>query len=100
VVNKKWYESLPKDLQELIDKDAAAQDSAIVPFAAESLKDDFTAWTTGGGELINLPPDEKASLMKTLSSVGADVSSTKPVLGAAYKIVTEAAQRARQAASQ
>jgi TRAP-type transport system periplasmic protein len=100
VVNKKWYDSLPADLQQIVDRDAAAQDVAITPFAIQSLKDDFTSWTAGGGELIDLPADEKASMMKTLSSVGDDVSSKKPLLASAYKIVTEAAARTRQAASQ
>jgi hypothetical protein len=48
-----------------------------------------------GGELISLPDDEQAALLKTLASVGADVSSLKPPLGEAYKIVSEAAQRVR-----
>ena len=46
-----------------------------------------------GGELISLPSDEQTDLMKTFSSVGADVSKTKPLLDEAYKIVTDAAQR-------
>ena len=50
-------------------------------------------WTDTGGELISLPADEQADMMKTFSSVGADVSKTKPLLNDAYKIVTEAAQR-------
>jgi hypothetical protein len=50
-------------------------------------------WTTAGGELISLPPDEQTSMMKTLASVGDDVSNTKPQLSEAYKIVTAAAQR-------
>jgi hypothetical protein len=34
-------------------------------------------------------------MMKTLASVGADVSKSKPALAAAYKVVTDAAQRTR-----
>jgi hypothetical protein len=44
--------------------------------------------------LISLPPDEQASMLKTLASVGDDVSKTKPQLSEAYKVVTSAAQRA------
>ena len=46
-----------------------------------------------GGELISLLPDEQAALLKLLSSVGEDVSKTKPLLSSAYQIVSAAAQR-------
>jgi hypothetical protein len=48
-----------------------------------------------GDELISLPPEEQATLITTLISVGADGSKNKPALAAAYKVVTEAAARAR-----
>jgi hypothetical protein len=54
-------------------------------------------WVERGGELISLPLNEQQSMMKTLSSVGADVSNKKPQLAAAYKIVTQAAAGARLA---
>jgi TRAP-type transport system periplasmic protein len=100
VVNKKWYESLPLDLQQIIDNEGQAQALAINPFATEHRKKAEADWITGGGELIDLPPDENATMMKTLSTVGADVSKSKPQLAAAYKIVTDAATRARQNANQ
>lgn len=99
-INQKWYQSLPKDLQELIDRDAEAQSVAINPFAATLLKEAEDTWQAKGGELIKLPPAERAAMMKTLSSVGADVSGKKPALAAAYKIVSEAAARTRQSPSQ
>ena len=99
-VNEKWYESLPKDLQKIVDKDAATQSVAINPFAVKSLNDDFTAWTAGGGELINLPPAEKAELTKTLASVAPDVSKKDPELAAAYKVVADVAARTRQSPTQ
>jgi TRAP-type C4-dicarboxylate transport system substrate-binding protein len=99
-INKKWYDALPPDLQKIIDKDAAEQAIAIGPLAAEMRKKSEAAWTASGGEEINLPPDEQAQMMKTLSSVGADVSKSDPELAAAYKIVTDAATRAASAASQ
>jgi hypothetical protein len=39
-------------------------------------------------------------MMKTISSVGADVSSKNPKLAAAYKIVTAAAARTEQPPTQ
>ncbi len=100
VVSKKWYESLPPDLQKIVDKDGAEQSIAIDGFAVEQRKKAEAAWTAAGGEEINLPPDEQAEMMKTLSTVGSDVSKSDPRLAAAYKIVTDAAARAAQTPSQ
>src|SRR3984957_8181141 len=94
-ISKKWFDTLPPDLQQIVEKDAA---STVTSFQARALEIDNTAakvWTDAGGELINLPADEQAELLKTLSSVGADISKEKPELAEAYKIVSEAAQRSQ-----
>jgi TRAP-type C4-dicarboxylate transport system substrate-binding protein len=93
-VNKKWYESLPKDLQQIVDSDAAKEDAAIAPITAKMENEYLQEWRSAGGTLIKLPPAEHAEMMKTLASVGADVSSKNPTLAAAYQTVTEAAKRA------
>jgi TRAP-type C4-dicarboxylate transport system substrate-binding protein len=94
-VSKSWYDSLPPDLQKIIDSDAAAQQAAIGPLATEIVNKARKGWTDSGGELISLPPDEEADLMKIFLTAGSEVSKTKPAIEAAYKIVTEAAQRTR-----
>jgi TRAP-type transport system periplasmic protein len=93
-VNAKWYESLPKDLQQIVDSDAAKEDAAIAPVTVKTLDDYLQQWKSAGGTLIKLSPADHAEMMKTLASVGADVSSKDPALAAAYKLVTEAAARA------
>jgi TRAP-type C4-dicarboxylate transport system substrate-binding protein len=99
-INKKWFESLPKDLQQIVDKDAMEQSVAINPIAVDIRKQSDASYTASGGEEIKLPPDQQASLMKTLASVGADVSKSNPQLADAYNIVTDAAARTRQTPSQ
>jgi TRAP-type C4-dicarboxylate transport system substrate-binding protein len=94
-VSKKWHDSLPADLQQIIDKDADSEAKAINPQAIEINDRARKAWAAGGGELIDLPADEQSAMLKTLASVGEDVSKTKPQLNAAYQVVTEAAQRTR-----
>ena len=89
-ISKKWYDSLPADLQEIIDKDAAAEATSIAPWATDFDAKARNAWTQNGGELIDLSPEDQASLFTTLASVGADVSKPKPQLDAAYQIVMEA----------
>jgi TRAP-type C4-dicarboxylate transport system substrate-binding protein len=94
-ISKKWYDSLPNDLQQIIDRNATTQSVAINPKAIEIVNKTRKGWTDGGGELISLPPDEQATLLKTLASVSEDVTKAKPKLRAAYHLVTEAAQRTK-----
>ncbi len=91
-ISKKWYDSLPTDLQRLLDKDAAAESVAINSVADQINDQARKAWTASGGELISLPPDEKSALLRIVAGVGDEVSNARPQLTAAYKIVTDAAK--------
>jgi TRAP-type transport system periplasmic protein len=99
-VSQKWYDTLPKDLQDIVDRDGAAVSKSINQTALTMYQEQRKAWIDAGGELISLPRDEQASMMASLSSVGEDVSKAKPALHEAYQIVTDAAKRTRQAPSQ
>jgi TRAP-type C4-dicarboxylate transport system substrate-binding protein len=96
-VSQKWYDSLPADLQKIVDQDGAAESIAIAPQALDIFAKMRKGWTDGGGELIALPAAEQSSMMATLSTVGDDVSK-KSKLGVreAYEIVTDAAKRTRR----
>jgi TRAP-type transport system periplasmic protein len=94
-VSKKWYDSLPPDLQKIIDRDGAQQAAAINPQSVQILDDARKAWVKGGGELITLPADDQAKMLEIMGSVGDDVAKTKPPLQAAYDIVKEATKQAK-----
>jgi TRAP-type transport system periplasmic protein len=99
-ISKKWYDSLPADLQQIVNRDGAAESVAINPTALTMYQEQRKAWVDGGGELISLPRDEQSELMKILASVGEDVSKTKPLLREAYEAVADAAERTRQVPNQ
>ncbi|HEV2626320.1 MAG TPA: TRAP transporter substrate-binding protein [Xanthobacteraceae bacterium] len=94
-ISKKWYDGLPADLREIVDRTASAEsvniNSWVVDFNAKARQD----WISSGGELISLPAQEQSAMINMLASVGEDVSAIKPELHAAYHIISEAAQRTR-----
>ena len=97
-VNRKWYESLPPNLQQIVDQVGASESATIEPQAEEMTAQAKKDWIANGGELIDLPADEQAQMLKTVASVGEDVSKSNPQLHAAYQLVTEAAERLKMAA--
>jgi TRAP-type C4-dicarboxylate transport system substrate-binding protein len=92
-VNKAWYESLPADLQKIVDADAAAEQAAIAPVAQDIVEKARQGWTASGGELISLPAAEQSDMMKTFADAVAEVAKAKPALAEAYKLVSDAAKR-------
>jgi TRAP-type transport system periplasmic protein len=92
-LSKKWHDSLPKDLQQIVDRDAAKEAMAINPQALDILNGARKTWTDHGGELIYLPADEQTKMLQTLTSVGDDIAAKKPLIKTDYEVVKEAAQR-------
>jgi TRAP-type transport system periplasmic protein len=95
-LSKKWFDALPVTLQEVLRKDAAAASDETNPWEADFFDGQRKVWIEKGGELIELPPGEQASMMKSLSSVGEDLSKSKPELHAAYETLVAAVKRTAQ----
>jgi TRAP-type C4-dicarboxylate transport system substrate-binding protein len=93
VLNRKWLDSLPADLQKIVRDDAMAVSTQIVPFVNDFFAAQRKAWTDSGGELISLPAAEQQTMITQISSVASDLSASNPELNAAVKIVFETAAR-------
>lgn len=94
-VSKKWYDTLPADLQKLVDNASKKEMSKIHPVMVELYNTARKGWTEAGGELVRLPPNDQASMMNTFSDAVAEVAKANSQLNEAYQIVKQVAQRTR-----
>jgi TRAP-type transport system periplasmic protein len=92
-LSKKWFDALPADLQKILREDASRASDETDPWAQTFFNGQRKVWVEKGGQLIELPPEEEASMMKNLSSVGEDLSKSKPALHAAYETLVAAVNR-------
>jgi TRAP-type transport system periplasmic protein len=93
VLNRKWLDALPADLQKIVRDDAMAVSTQIVPFVNDFFAAQRKVWTDSGGELISLPADEQQAMIGQISGIANDLSTSNPELNAAVKIVFESAAR-------
>jgi len=93
-LGKKWFDSLPKDLQTILDTDAGKAAAEVDPWEADFYKKESKIWAQHG-EIIQLPANEHAEMMKTLAGVGEDVAKRKPGLEKAYNVFAEVAKRTK-----
>jgi TRAP-type C4-dicarboxylate transport system substrate-binding protein len=92
-LSKKWFDGLPLDLQKILREDATKASAETNPWAKDFFEGQRKVWVQKGGELIELPKEEHDEMMKKLSTVGDDLSKSKPELHAAYETLVAAVKR-------
>jgi TRAP-type C4-dicarboxylate transport system substrate-binding protein len=93
-LSKKWFETLPADLQTILDTDAGKAAAEVNPWQADFYVKQREVWLQHG-EIISLPPEEQTEMMSSLEAVGQDVSKRKPELAAAYNVFAAVAKRTK-----
>ena len=93
MLSKKWVDGLPPDLQKIVRDDATKVSADIVPFVIQFFDAQRKVWTDSGGEVTRLPQEDQAEMMSKISSIGLDLSASKPDLNAAVKTVFASAAR-------
>jgi TRAP-type C4-dicarboxylate transport system substrate-binding protein len=93
-LSKKWFDSLPKDLQAMIDADAAKAAAEVNPWEVEFFNKARESWAEHG-EIVSLPANEQAQLIRSATAVGAKVAKRKPRLEQAYDVFAAAANRTK-----
>jgi len=79
-MSKKWFDALPSDLQQIVMTEADTAARGIVPWMAQDMANQKKTWTSHGGELIELPPEDEAELMKRMSTIADDVGKRRPAI--------------------
>ncbi|MGQ0652105.1 MAG: TRAP transporter substrate-binding protein [Betaproteobacteria bacterium] len=95
VVNKKWFDGLPPDLQaamlragEQVDREHFAVARGLIDKANKD-------WQANGGQIMRLPAPEQAKLMGELKSLGAQLLSANPAVKAEYEELVRVAERTK-----
>lgn len=93
VMSKKWMDSLPPDLQKVVRDSGAKVTAEIPPYVKEFFAEQIRIWGTRGGEIAELPRAEYDAMIKKVSSIGEDLSKSKPALNQTVKALFESAAR-------
>ena len=92
-MSKKWYDTLPADLQKIVLAEAEAASHEIVAWQAQDMANQRKTWLEHGGELAQLPPDEQAEMMKRMSTIADDVGARRPAIKEMYDQLKAAVKR-------
>lgn len=95
VVNKRWFDSLPKDLQTAIVETGAQVDKQAYTFASAIVERANKNWTDNGGQLLKLPASDQTKMMAELRTLGTQLLSQNPQVKVEYEELLKAADRAK-----
>jgi TRAP-type C4-dicarboxylate transport system substrate-binding protein len=93
-LSKKWFDTLPNDLQTILDTDADKAAAEVNPWEADFFVKMSKDWSEHG-EVIDLPANEQAELISAVETVGQDVVKHKPDLAQPYVVFAAAAKRTK-----
>jgi TRAP-type C4-dicarboxylate transport system substrate-binding protein len=80
VVSKRWFDTLPADLQPIVLSTAREMSAGMNSWAIDFNARQRKVWVDKGGELNTLSAADRAEMMAKTSSIGDDIVKTKPEL--------------------
>jgi TRAP-type C4-dicarboxylate transport system substrate-binding protein len=92
-MSRKWLDALPPDLQKIVRDDAESVSRSVLPWQLTEIETQRKAWVAHGGELISLPADEQADMMKRMSTIADDVGAKRPAIKEMYDLLKAALKR-------
>jgi TRAP-type C4-dicarboxylate transport system substrate-binding protein len=93
VVSKKWMDTLPPDLQKVVRDSGAKVTAEITPYVKEFFAEQEKIYVSKGGTISQLPKAEHDAMIAKVSSIGDDLSKSKPGLNQMVKALFEVAAR-------
>jgi TRAP-type C4-dicarboxylate transport system substrate-binding protein len=95
VVSKRWLDTLPADLQEVVLKTAKETSDEVLPWSLEFVAAQRKLWTDKGGEVIRLSPEDYSQLMKITAPIGPEVVKTRSDTKPLWDLLNAAVKRAQ-----
>ena len=95
VVNERWFQSLPADVQQAVREEGRKAEQAVLDFGIANLKRASDAWKKNGGEILELTADDREAMMSLFLRVGTELLSSDPGIKAEYDRLVEVANTAR-----
>jgi len=95
VVNKRWFDGLPADVQSAMLAAGERTDREAFSFATALIEKANKDWQANGGQLLKLPSAEQAKLMADLKALGTQLLSANPAVKAEYDELLKVADRTK-----
>jgi TRAP-type C4-dicarboxylate transport system substrate-binding protein len=92
-MSKKWFATLPTDLQVMVMATAQEATTEVTPWIIDFQARQRKTWVDKGGELDTLSPADKAEMMARIATVGDDIVKTKPDLQPIWDLLRAAVKR-------
>jgi TRAP-type transport system periplasmic protein len=95
-MSKRWFDTLPADLQKMVLATAREAGSEVNPWELDFLTRQRRTWAEKGGQLDVLSASDKAELMAKTAPIGDGIVLTKPELQPMWELLKATAKRTRR----
>jgi TRAP-type C4-dicarboxylate transport system substrate-binding protein len=93
LVNRRWFERLPAEIRQVMEEEGARIDRELFAWTTEAIARANAAWTQNGGEIIRLPAEDQARMMRELAALGEGIMAQNPAVKAEYDALARVANR-------
>lgn len=94
-VSKRWFDSLPPDLQAMVLTTGREVATEVIPWGLTFLEEQRKAWVAKGGEYMHFAPADIAELMTLTAPIGPDIVKAKPEMKPLWDALNAAIKRAQ-----